>query len=234
MILNINKPKGMTSHDVVDEVRQITGEKRVGHAGTLDPFATGVLVVAVGKEDTKKLNAITKNTEKEYVATLEIGKTSTTGDPEGKISPALRSDPDLLRRDYPHPFGSERLTQIKDTLKSFMGEIEQTPPPHSAIKVKGVPAYKLARKGQDVKLSPRRVVIKELDLLEYHPPFLKIRVVCGAGTYIRSLAQDIGKKLSTGAYLTELERTRVGSFTIKDSISLEQLRLPTSHLGVDN
>ena len=106
-----------------------------------------------------------------------------------------------------------------------MGEIQQTPPPYSAIKVKGVPAYKLARKGKEVKLSPRTVTIKEMEVLEYKPPFLKIRVVCSAGTYIRSLAADIGKALSAGAYLTELERTRVGDFKIEDSVPLSQLSL---------
>lgn len=228
MILNINKPKGITSHDVVDFVRRIVEEKpavapkdrdggrrRVGHAGTLDPFATGVLVVAVGREDTKKLGAITKGTKKEYVATLELGKTSTTGDPEGTITPTVDN---LMKLSFPH------LNEIKDTLKSFVGEIEQTPPPYSAIKVKGTPAYKLARKGKQIELAPRTVEIKEVELLSYNPPFLKIRVMCSAGTYIRSLAADIGEKLGTGAYLTELERTRVGNFKIEDSIFLKDLK----------
>ena len=199
----------MTSHDVVDKVRQITKEKRVGHAGTLDPFATGVLIIATSREDTKKLGDITKNTKKEYVATLELGKTSTTGDPEGEIS--------LITINYPN------LKRVRETLKLFIGEIKQTPPSYSAIKVKGVPSYKLARRGQSAKLSSRNVTIDTLDLLEYDPPLLKIRVVCGAGTYIRSLAKDIGEKLNTGAYLTELERTRVGDFKIEDSIPLTKL-----------
>jgi len=216
MILNINKPKGMTSHDVVDEVRRITGEKRVGHAGTLDPFATGVLIVAIGREHTKKLGVLTKNTEKEYVAILELGKTSTTQDPEGTISLCL------TKSSYPH------LDLVKDVLGLFEGKIEQTPPPYSAIKVKGVPAYKLARKGKEVKLSPRTVEIKELELLLYKAPLLKIKVVCSAGTYIRSLAKDIGEKLGTGAYLTQLERTRVGNYRIEDSIPFEKLNLMLS------
>ena len=209
MILNVKKPKGMTSHDVVDKVRQITKEKRVGHAGTLDPFATGVLIIATTREDTKKLGDISKNTKKEYVATLELGKTSTTGDPEGEIS--------LITINYPN------LKRVRETLKLFIGEIKQTPPSYSAIKVTGVPAYKLARRGQRVELSSRNVTIDTLDLLLYNPPLLKIRVVCGAGTYIRSLAKDIGEKLNTGAYLTELERTRVGDFKIEDSIPLAKL-----------
>ncbi|MDA1337433.1 MAG: tRNA pseudouridine(55) synthase TruB [bacterium] len=222
MILNINKPRGITSHDVVDRVREITGEKRVGHAGTLDPFATGVLIIATTREDTKKLSEITKNTKKEYIATMELGKTSTTGDPEGTIESSLHVST------YPD------LAKVADTLKGFVGEIMQTPPLYSAIKVHGVPAYKLARKGKAVKLSPRTVEIKELELLSYKPPLLTIRVVCSAGTYIRSLAKDIGEKLGTGAYLCELERTRVGTFKLKDSVSLEQLRLPKLSLAVDN
>lgn len=216
MILNINKPKGITSHDVVDEVRKATGERRVGHAGTLDPFATGVLVVAVGREDTKKLGKITKDTKKEYTATLALGKTSTTGDPEGIIVPVEN----LKRLSFPH------LNRVKDVLKEFVGEIEQTPPPYSAVKVKGVPAYKLARKGKNVKLPARKVNIYKIELIKYSPPFLEIRVVCSAGTYIRSLAKDIGEKLDVGAYLTELKRTQVGNFKIEDSIPLAKLKIP--------
>ena len=234
MLLNILKPKGMTSHDVVDFVRRILeqkpavavlgratptkarygGRRRVGHAGTLDPFATGVLVVGVGREDTKKLSVITKNTEKEYIATLELGKTSSTGDPEGVIKPTITN---LAKISFP------RLSRVKDVLKEFKGEIEQTPPAYSAIKLKGIPAYKLARRGKSVKLPQRKVRIYELKLLSYEPPFLKIRVVCSAGTYIRSLAEDIGKKLGTGAYLIELERIRVGDFKIENSVPLAKL-----------
>ena len=216
MILNVKKPKGMTSHDVVDRVRQITKEKRVGHAGTLDPFATGVLIIATKREDTKKLGDIAKSTKKEYVAILELGKISTTGDPEGIITSFKNT---LTKLSYPH------LDLVKDVLNSFIGEIMQTPPSYSAIKVNGVPAYKLARKGQAIKLSSRKVIIEELNLLTYNPPFLKIQVICGSGTYIRSLAKDIGEKLNTGAYLIELERTRVGNFKIEDSIPLAKLAL---------
>lgn len=203
----------MTSHDVVDKVRQITKEKRVGHAGTLDPFATGVLIIATTREDTKKLGDIAKNTKKEYITTLELGKVSTTGDPEGTIKPFV----DSFKIKYPH------LDSVKDVLSSFIGEIMQTPPSYSAIKVNGVPSYKLARKGQSIKLPSRKVTIERISLLTYKPPFLKIQVICGSGTYIRSLAKDIGEKLGCGAYLTELERTRVGDFKIEDSIPLAKL-----------
>ena len=208
MIININKPKGMTSHDVVDEVRSITGEQRVGHAGTLDPFATGVLIVAVGREDTKKLGEITKQTEKEYQAILMLGKTSTTGDPEGEITIGSKKE-----------IGQG---QIETVLQKFKGEITQTPPAFSAVKIKGVPAYKLARQGKTVELSPRKVTIHTIDVLEFEYPLLKLEITCSAGTYIRSLAQDIGKELECGAYVKELQRSRVGDFTIEDSKTLKE------------
>ena len=209
----------MTSHDVVDKIRVITGEKTVGHAGTLDPFATGVLIVGVGREDTKKLGQIAKDTEKEYGATLLLGKTSTTGDPEGTIKTTAN------QREI------SQITEeiIQAVLETFKGEIMQIPPAHSAIKIKGVPAYKLARKGQEVQLPERKVTIYDIQLLEFNSPTLKLRISCSAGTYIRTLAQDIGKELGTDAYLKELIRTRVGDFTIKGSKTLEEL--PKDWLG---
>ncbi len=214
MLLNINKLGGMTSHDVVDEVRKITGERRVGHAGTLDPFATGVLVVGVGRESTKQLGDISKNSEKEYVAILELGKTSTTGDPEGIIEKLATSN----------RISEIKEEAIKDILKKFKGEIEQVPPQYSAIKIKGEAAYKKARRGEKFTLPKRKVRIYEIKLLEWKPPFLKIRVVCSAGTYIRTLAEDIGKALGTGAYCTKLVRTRVGIYQIEESKKLDELR----------
>ncbi len=210
MLLNINKPKGMTSHDVVDEVRRITGEKRVGHAGTLDPFATGVLVVGVGRETTKLLGKISKESEKEYEAKLELGKESDTGDPEGKIT-ETGTLKDITK---------EELLKV---LKEFTGTIEQTPPQYSAIKVKGTPAYKRKRRGEEFTLSPRSVEVLSITILEFQPPIIKLRITCSAGTYIRVLAQDIGKKLDTGAYLKELTRTRVGEYLLSDSITLQDL-----------
>jgi len=214
MLLNINKPTSITSHDVIDEIREITGERRVGHAGTLDPFATGVLVVGVGRESTKKLGDISKNSEKEYIAVLEFGKISSTGDPEGIIK-KTRNQKNIK---------SIKRPEIKKTLESFQGRIKQRPPKFSAIKIKGEPAYKKARRGEDFKLSEREVEIKKIEVIKYIPPHLKIRVVCGSGTYIRSLARDIGEKLSVGAYLTELTRTRVGDYKIENSQTLEGLR----------
>ncbi|HEB13654.1 MAG TPA: tRNA pseudouridine(55) synthase TruB [candidate division CPR3 bacterium] len=210
MLLNINKPKGITSHDVVDEVRRITGEKRVGHAGTLDPFATGVLVVGVGRETTKLLGAISKESDKEYEATIELGKESDTGDPEGNIidTGTLR---DITKK------------ELLKVLKEFTGTIQQTPPQYSAIKVKGTPAYKRKRRGEEFTLSPRDVVVSDITILKFQPPIIKLKITCSAGTYIRVLAQDIGKKLKTGAYLKELTRTRVGEYVISDSITLKDL-----------
>ena len=208
MLININKPKGMTSHDVIDEIRNITGEQRVGHAGTLDPFATGVLIVAVGREDTKKLGEITKHTEKEYQAILVLGKTSTTGDPEGDIT--IESKKEI------------ELRQIETVLQKFKGEITQIPPAFSAVKIKGVRAYKLARAGKTVELPPRKITIHSIDILEFEYPLLKLEITCSAGTYIRSLAADIGKELGCGAYVKELTRTRIGDFTIEDSKTLKE------------
>lgn len=227
MILNIYKPPGPTSHDIVDRVRKITGERKVGHAGTLDPFAEGVLVIGVGRESTKKLGEITKGTQKEYIAVIELGKTSTTGDPEGNIIKTLKHK-------------NIETSDVKSVLDGFMGEIEQTPPIYSAIKIKGEPAYKKARRGEKVDMPKRRVKIYEIGIyntdkyglqrinadlkIGWEPPFLTIHVICSAGTYIRTLAEDIGKKLGTGAYVKGLIRTRVGEYKIESAITLDELR----------
>ena len=218
MLLHINKPAGITSHDVVDEVRKITGERRVGHAGTLDPFTTGVLVIGVGRESTKKLGNISKNSEKEYIAILKLGKISSTGDPEGIIEDFSGRRSSLRTCDVP------KLRVIERVLEGFKGKIKQRPPKFSAIKIKGEPAYKKARRGEEFEISEREVEIKKIEVMKYiSPPHLKIRVVCGSGTYIRSLARDIGEALGTGAYLTELTRTRVGDYKIENSKTLEEL-----------
>ncbi|MBI2012920.1 MAG: tRNA pseudouridine(55) synthase TruB [Candidatus Colwellbacteria bacterium] len=213
MLLNLRKPSGITSHDAVNYIRKLTGETRVGHGGTLDPFAEGVLVIGVGRESTKKLRQVLKDTDKEYIATLKLGQTSSTGDPEGEIK-SMASNEEI-----------KSLTdeKIKKALQDFTGEIEQTPPVYSAIKIKGTPAYKLARRGEKPALPKRKVRIEALELIEYTPPLAKIRTVVSAGTYIRSLAEDIGKTLGVGAYLQALIRTRVGKFKIEDSKTLEEL-----------
>lgn len=209
MILNVHKPCGITSHDVVDHIRKMTGEKRVGHAGTLDPFASGVLIIGVGRESTKQLGKLTIATDKEYEAELSLGKTSTTGDPEGVI--------------IDHHAREIKEDEIEKILELFRGEIEQRPHRFSAIKVNGTRAYALARQGKKVELPLRKVTIYALELLHFAYPTMTIRVVCSSGTYIRSLAEDIGTKLETGAYLTKLTRTRIGRYRLEESLPLDSI-----------
>ncbi len=207
-IFAVYKPKGPTSHDMIDRLRRLTGEKRIGHAGTLDPLASGVLVVGVGREATRKL-AFEVKKEKEYVAEIKFGETSVTDDEEGE------------KTVWPQPINIPDKNSVEEILQLFIGEIKQMPPAYSALKIKGTSAYKLARKGLEVKLAERQVVIKQIELFDYSWPLLKIRVVCGPGVYIRSLARDIGAKLNVGGYLTALERTRVGDFEIEEAIRLD-------------
>ena len=213
MILNIKKPKGISSHGVVQKIRKITGEKRVGHGGTLDPFAEGVLVIGVGRESTRKLGEILKGTDKEYLATIELGRTSTTGDSEGELHAVVDEE----------TVSEIKREEIEQTLAKFRGEIEQTPPLYSALKIQGQPAYRLARAGKNFVLPKRKVKIKELEILGFAPPLLKLKIAVSSGTYIRSLAEDIGKDLRVGAYLKELLRTRVGQFKIEESKTLDEL-----------
>lgn len=194
------KPKGITSHDAINLIRKETGERKVGHAGTLDPLARGVLVVAIGREATQKLGLIEKQ-EKEYVAVVRLGMSSTTDDEEGEKKENVAEEIPKLER-------------INTALGLFLGEISQIPPIYSAIKIKGKAAYKYAREGKSIELKPRKVFIKEIKVLEYAWPFLKLRMVTGPGVYVRSLARDLGEKLGTGGYLADLERTRVGEYTV--------------------
>ena len=208
-ILNIYKPKGPTSHDVVDRIRNITKIKKVGHAGTLDPFAQGILIVLLGKATKQQSEFM--NLDKTYIATLKLGYTSDTYDIEGKKKKIQTK--------------KIKKKEIQETLKEFIGEIKQIPPIYSAIKIKGKKAYELARKGEKPKLKPRKVKIYNIKLLKYKWPYLEIEVKCKKGTYIRSLANDIGKKLESGAYLEKLIRTKIGKFDIKDSIKLENIKI---------
>lgn len=214
-ILLVDKPAGWTSFDVVAKIRgQIRaqyrerGEKptkrqlRVGHAGTLDPFATGLLVVLLG-EATKKATEFLK-LDKEYEATFRLGQTSSTGDPEGEI---------IEYSDYV-PSQSE----VETALRQFVGEIKQTPPAYSAIKINGQRAYKLAREGRAVEIPERTVTIHWIELISYSYPELKIRTHVGSGTYIRSLGEDIGKVLKAGAYCSQLRRTRVGKWGVAETV----------------
>ena len=207
MVFAIYKTKGPTSNDIVQSIKKVTGQK-VGHAGTLDPLASGVLVIGIGREATKKLAEITSK-EKEYIAEIELGQTSSTDDAEG-IKTTITSHAQLL------------LSDIKKTITKFIGSISQTPPIYSAIKINGKEAYKYARAGKTVEMKPRPAEVKTIEIIDYKWPVLKIKVVTGPGVYIRALARDIGNELGTGGYLLSLERTRVGEFTKDKSISLEQ------------
>ena len=206
----IYKPKGPTSHDVIDAVRRATGEWTVGHAGTLDPLARGVLVVAIGREATRRLKEVV-GSDKEYVADIRLGESSTTDDAEGE------------KRSHP-PVALPGRDAVRRTLEQFIGAIPQTPPVYSALKIRGTPAHRRMRQGEHVELKPRTVIIKEVELLAYTWPDLRIRVVTGPGVYIRALARDIGHALGTAGYLVDLERTRVGEYTKTEAIPLDRLR----------
>jgi tRNA pseudouridine55 synthase len=292
---NIYKPKGVTSFDVVRDIKRMTGEKKVGHAGTLDPLAEGVLIVGVGRESTKKLRFVLEE-DKEYIAEIKLGMTSTTDDEEGEKTLTERlkagllecSDSGVKSLAFRNADGKEEneecemkavantennwpsIEEIEKVVKTFIGDIIQISPVYSAIKIGGERAYKKARRGEKFTQPPRIVTIKEIEILDYQLknfdeikqvdnevdngtssniqngttintttttttagnsvasnisageyPILKIKCVVGSGTYIRSLAREIGEKLKTGGYLTSLVRTRIGNHKIKDSIKLK-------------
>lgn len=210
-VLLIDKPAGMTSFGVVARVRRILTQKygkkvKVGHTGTLDPFATGLMILVIGKE-CKNAGKYSKQ-DKVYEATITLGQTSTTGDPEGEITPV--SDQ--------HPSQSD----VEGVLKGFTGDITQKPPIYSAIKIDGQRAYKLARRGEEVDIPPRKITIYSIDLIGYNYPEIKVRTHVSSGTYIRTLAEDIGKKLGVGAYCSQLRRTKIGEYDIQFAKSLDE------------
>ena len=219
-LLLVDKPAGWTSHDVVNYVRKIVaayeGKKpkntKVGHTGTLDPFATGLLVILVGKEYTRKAQQLSK-ADKTYAVTMRLGQVSTTGDPEGEITEVNDSQPSR--------------EELEATLQKFTGEIEQTPPIYSAIKVNGQRAYKLARAGNEVVLEPRKTTIHELRLVSYDYPQVHLIATVGSGTYIRTLVEDIAKTLGTGAYTVALQRSCIDNFELKDALSKDELSAET-------
>lgn len=207
-IIIVNKPKGITSHDVVKEVRKIFKIRRVGHSGTLDPMASGTLVILIGKAT--KLFKEFLRFDKEYVATLTLGKVTDTGDACGKVLkeidiPAI--DTDIINKIF----------------KEFLGEIDQIPPMVSALRYKGRRLYQLARKGLEVPRQPRKVVIKELRLLKFSSPEIRFFIRCSSGTYIRQLACDIAEKLGCGGHISEIERQSVGPYSLKDAVGIEQI-----------
>lgn len=213
-ILAVDKPVGMTSHDVVSVMRRATGIRRIGHAGTLDPTASGVLVVLIGRSATKRQAEI-MGQQKGYDAEVTLGATSNTDDAEGEV--------------VQHPNAARVVNITKDeierVLQQFIGTIQQTPPIFSALKKDGQPLYKKARKGEAIEVQPREVTIHSVELRDWTPPKLRIHVECGSGTYIRSLARDIGEQLKVGGYLTALRRTHVGEYTLENSVQLPKFRL---------
>jgi tRNA pseudouridine55 synthase len=207
--LVVDKPVGMTSHDVVQAIRNGTGLRRAGHTGTLDPRASGVLVILVGPA--VRLSEYVSASDKRYQAIIRLGGSTDTFDSEGKVT--LTKDPLNITEE-----------QFNNALQTFVGEIEQTPPPYSAVKVQGRKAYEMARQGEEVDLTPRKITVHHLEVLEWAPPEVVIDVHCSSGTYVRSLANDLGVMLGCGAYLVGLRRTKSGRFSLRDSVPLRKLQ----------
>ncbi len=206
-VLIVDKPIGMTSHDVVQRVRRGTRIKRAGHTGTLDPRASGVLVVLVGPA--VRLSEFVSASDKHYQAVIKFGMTTDTYDLEGEVT---------SRRPVDISF-----EELEEALSGFVGEVEQTPPVYSALKINGKPAYEYAREGKEIEMESRTVTVHSLELLDWDPPEAVIDIQCSSGTYVRSLASDLGEKLGSGATLTGLRRTKSGKFGLRDAVSLRRL-----------
>ena len=207
-ILVVDKPTGMTSHDVVAVIRKGTGFRRIGHTGTLDPRASGVLVILIGPA--VRLSEYLVCDKKGYEATIRFGAVSDTYDGDGNVIQTGNKIPDD--------------EEIMEAMQAFTGDIVQVPPAFSAIKVNGRKAYDMARKGEKVELQPRNVTIHSFDFIEYNPPELIADIICSSGTYIRSIAHDLGQNLGCGAYLSGLKRTMSGRFTLRDAVPLSELQ----------
>jgi tRNA pseudouridine55 synthase len=206
-VLIVNKPRGWTSHDVVSKCRRILKERQIGHTGTLDPLATGVLVLCIGKAT--KIVRYLEADDKEYTAELKLGGTTDTQDADGKV---------LETRVYSPP----STEQVRDVMNSFQGSIHQRPPAFSALKVNGVPSYRLARQGTLQELAKRPVTVHEIRLLDYVDPIARFTVRCSKGTYVRTLCADMGERLGMGAHLISLIRTRSGRFDLEQALTIEQ------------
>jgi len=207
-IINIDKPNGMTSHDVVDRVRRVTGQRKVGHAGTLDPMATGVLLICLGQAT--RVAEYLMAGDKTYRARIRLGVTTDSYDAEGEV--VHEGDTSHVTRSH-----------VESELSGFVGLLEQVPPMYSAVKHGGTPLYRIARRGQTVKRRPRKVTIHEMELREWWPPDLEVKVRCSKGTYVRALAHELGQRLGCGAHLIGLIRTACGPFHIAQSTTLEDL-----------
>ncbi len=217
-ILNIDKPAGMTSRDVVNGVQRLVRPHKVGHAGTLDPLATGVLVVCLGKAT--RLIEYVQQQRKQYVGGFELGLTSDTEDVEGEVQRAEGA-------------AEPSLEEIQSALPQFLGQISQRPPAYSALKIAGKRAYTLARRGETVNLAPRPITIHHLTLVEYCYPRLVLDIVCGSGTYVRSLGRDIAESVNTCAIMTSLRRTAVGCFRVEQAVPISELNAENinAHIG---
>ena len=207
-VLVVDKPVGLTSHDVVQIIRKGTNIRRAGHTGTLDPRASGVLVILIGPA--VRLSEYVSASDKRYQAVVRLGTRTDTYDADGRV---VSTSPVNITEQ-----------QFEDALKQFIGTIEQVPPPYSAVKIKGRKAYEMAREGEEVDLSPRTIQVYNLELLEWAPPEAVIDVYCSSGTYVRSLAHDLGEALGCGAHLVGLRRTKSGRFTLRDAVPLRKLR----------
>ena len=208
-ILLVDKPSGITSHDVVDRVRRLFRMKRVGHAGTLDPMATGLMLILVGKAT--KVSQYLMSMDKEYTGTLKLGEETDSQDADGEV---------LVRKEVPDLSEDD----IKDVLKGFLGDQYQTPPMFSAKKVNGQPLYKLARKGKTVQREPRVIHVSRYEMTGFNSPEVSFLVACSKGAYVRTLGHDLGQKLGCGAHLTALRRTGVGKFRIEKADTLDALK----------
>lgn len=208
-VLLVDKPSGPTSHDVVDKLRRKLKMKRIGHAGTLDPNATGLLIMLVGRAT--KVSQYLMSLDKAYEGTLKLGEETDSYDRDGEVTATY---------DIPDDLTEEKFNEV---LQTFVGDQYQTPPMFSAKKIDGVPLYKLARKGKEVVREPRFIRISEIELLRFELPHVDIGMACSKGTYVRTVAYDIGKKLNCGAYLDELRRVAVGSFHVDDAVTLEEI-----------
>lgn len=209
-ILIINKPKGYTSHDVVNVLRKALNTRKIGHTGTLDPNATGVLPVLVGTAT--KISKYLVEHDKTYIATVKLGERTDTGDSEGRL---IEEDTDLLNVSY---------EQLDEILKTFIGKQKQIPPQYSAIKINGKKAYEYARQGQAIELEPRDIEIYSIKLMKLEEKEITFEVSCSKGTYIRVLCEDIAKALGTIGYMKELTRTEVNNFKIEDSLTLDEIK----------
>ncbi len=208
-VLVVDKPIGLTSHDVVQIIRRGTGIRRAGHTGTLDPRASGVLVVLIGPA--VRLSEYVSASDKRYQATIRLGSSTDTYDSEGTVTGS-------------HPVEGITEEHFDEVLQNFVGEIEQVPPPYSAVKVHGKKAYDFAREGEEIDLQPRKINVYSLDVLEWAPPEAVVDVYCSSGTYVRSLANDLGNQLGCGAHLIGLRRTKSGKFTLRDAVPLRRLQ----------